>query len=80
MNRILATLVLFGVGAFFAMGLRDGWRDGRMPLLVLSRITPWTFDRAQVPAWFWAATLANLAIAVLLTLCGILLLAVGTGR
>lgn len=69
-------LILFGLGAYSASRIRDGYRDGVMPLLVSSRVSPWTFDRAQVPAWFWGAMVVNLAVATGLVLAGILLLAV----
>ncbi|MEO5492828.1 MAG: hypothetical protein ABIR08_02235 [Sphingomonas sp.] len=77
MNRILIALVLLGLGLYFASQTRDGYRDGKMPLMISSRISPFTFDRFQVPSWFWAATAINIVVTAAMALAGILILAVG---
>lgn len=77
MTRIVVALILFALGSYAASRTRDGYRDGAMPALISSRISPFVFDRVQVPQWFWAATAINLVIAAGLTVAGILILVVG---
>jgi len=76
-NHIIAALVLFALGSYAAGRTRDGYRDGVMPALISSRISPLTFDRLQVPQWFWAATAINVALAAGMVIGGVLLLATG---
>ena len=77
MNRIVMALILFGLGLYAAARTRDGYRDGKMPLLLSSRVSPFVFDRFQVPAWFWASTAVNVVIAAGMVLAGILILTFG---
>jgi len=72
-------LVVFGLGLFTASQTRDGYSDGKMPLVVSSRISPFVFDRFQVPAWFWAAMAINVATAAGLVVSGVLLIVAGPG-
>jgi len=80
MTRIVVALILFALGLYFASQTRDGYRDGKMPLMISSRISPFVFDRFQVPSWFWAATAINVIVAAAMVLAGILILAAGVHR
>lgn len=79
MNRIVAPLILFALGAYGAGKLRDGYQDGQMPALFFGKINPLVFDRVQAPAFFWGVTIANLIVVSGFMLGGILLMAVGFG-
>ncbi len=80
MNRIIAALVLFAVAAFGASKLRDGYRDGQMPVLLFGRVNPLVFGRAANPALFWIATVISLVVVAAMALGAILILAAGSGR
>ena len=80
MTSILVALILFVLGAFAAVQTSDGHRNGIMPALISSRVSPFRFERVQAPAWFRGAIAINVVMAAALTSSGIVILAAGVGR
>lgn len=73
MIRILGALILFGLGAYAGSQARDGYADGRMPVLALwTPVNPLIFAREDNAVLFWAATVLNAALAVCMVLGGLL--------
>lgn len=72
MTAILAALVLFALAAYAGSITYDGYRFGKMPVVV-KNFSP-TFDRFDDVVFFWCAAAFNAALTAVFAIGGTIML------